>query len=213
MDRPLFAEGHAGDRGRAAPLISIGLAALGFAIGRREVWFLILGVIVLMLIAAALVLVRRRFGIRYRLTTQRFIQEKGIVTRQTDRIDIIDINDIRVEQGPIERLLDIGTMIVMANDRTDANLTMPGIENVNHVADLMDNARRAVQRSADSSHRRQAGRRRRSRASRRLRRTPGEDHVPSPGRSGHVARRCARREYRRGRGAGDIYSSPFPSSQ
>ena len=127
-------------------LISAGLIVFAAVTAHRSAWFIAIGAIALMELLATLVLLKRMYSIRYRLTTQRFVQDKGIIARQTDRIDIIDINDIRVEQGPIERMLGIGTMIVMANDRTDPDLKMPGIENVDHVADLMDNARRAIQR-------------------------------------------------------------------
>jgi len=127
-------------------LISVGLILFAAVTANPVSWYVAIGVIVVMELCAALILLKRMYSIRYRLTTQRFVQDKGIIARQTDRIDIIDINDIRVEQGPIERMLGIGTMIVMANDRTDPDLKMAGIENVDHVADLMDNARRQVQR-------------------------------------------------------------------
>jgi hypothetical protein len=74
------------------------------------------------------------------------ILERGLVSRTTDRIDIIDIDDITVEQGPAGRLLGVGTILVLSSDKTHDKLRMEGIDNVNHVADLMDNARRAIQR-------------------------------------------------------------------
>ncbi len=130
----------------AAGLVSLGIVIGASVINHRDVWLGALVVILLMVSAAGLTLAHRRLNIRYRLTTQRLIQESGILTLRTDRIDIIDINDITVEQGPIQRLMGLGAIKVASNDRTHADLVMPGIENVNHVADLMDNARRAVQR-------------------------------------------------------------------
>jgi membrane protein YdbS with pleckstrin-like domain len=129
-----------------AGVISLGLLVLGAVIGNRELWIAVTAVVVLMFLGALATLVRRRIGKRYRLTTQRLILESGIVSLTTDRIDIIDINDITVEQGPIARMLSLGTIIVRSNDQTHARLNMDGIEDVNRVADLMDNARRAVQR-------------------------------------------------------------------
>ena len=127
-------------------LIAIGLVILGVAAGRREVWMIVAIGTVLMWAIALAIMFYRRLATRYRLTTQRLILESGVVRLTTDRIDIIDINDITVEQGLIGRLLQIGTIIVRSNDQTHDKLHMEGIEDVNHVADLMDNARRAVQR-------------------------------------------------------------------
>jgi membrane protein YdbS with pleckstrin-like domain len=129
-----------------AGLISIGLIILGAVVNKRDLWIAVTAGIVLLLLGALIAMTRRRVGKRYRLTTQRLILESGLVSLTTDRIDIIDINDITVEQGPIARLLGLGTIIVRSTDKTHAELKMEGIENVNHVADLMDNARRAVQR-------------------------------------------------------------------
>lgn len=129
-----------------AGVVSVGAVIGAAVVNRRDVWWGALAVVILLAFAAGLTLLYRRLNIRYRLTTQRLIQETGILSLRTDRIDIIDINDITVEQGPIQRLLGLGAIKVASNDRTHADLVMSGIENVNHVADLMDNARRAVQR-------------------------------------------------------------------
>jgi membrane protein YdbS with pleckstrin-like domain len=126
--------------------ISIGLAVVAVTLNRRDVWMIAAAGILFMLLAATIVMLRRRVGRRYRLTTQRLILESGLLSLTTDRIDIIDINDITVEQGPLGRMLSLGTILVLSNDKTHERLKMEGIEGVNHVADLMDNARRAVQR-------------------------------------------------------------------
>ena len=65
------------------------------------------------------------------------------MSRVIDRIETIDIDDVSVKQTLLERLLNIGTIVVMSSDRTVPQLRMEGIDHVNHVADLIDNTRRA----------------------------------------------------------------------
>jgi len=84
----------------------------------------------------------RRFGIAYELTSQRFIHQTGLLSRRTDRIEVIDIEDVSFFQGPIERVLGIGTIDIASTDRSHPLLHMPGIANVKEVAGLIDDVRR-----------------------------------------------------------------------
>ena len=86
---------------------------------------------------------RRRIGVHYRLTRFRLFHEHGVLTRVTDRLETIDIDDVTVKQTLLQRVLGIGTVIVMSSDRTVPQLRMEGIDHVIHVADLIDNTRRA----------------------------------------------------------------------
>jgi hypothetical protein len=56
---------------------------------------------------------------------------------------VIDIDDVTVRQGPIERMLGVGTISIRSSDTTDPQLDLPGIEDAKHVADLIDGTRRA----------------------------------------------------------------------
>ena len=85
----------------------------------------------------------RRLSVKYRLTNQRLFHEAGILRRVTDRIEIIDVDDVTVEQGIVERMLGVGTIRVTSSDRTSPELHMPGIDHVKEVADTIDQARRA----------------------------------------------------------------------
>jgi membrane protein YdbS with pleckstrin-like domain len=85
----------------------------------------------------------QRMSVHYRLTTHRLIIERGILTKTDDRILLVDIDDITVRQGLIDRMLDIGTVVLNTTDNTSPILTMRGIENPRQVGDLIDEARRA----------------------------------------------------------------------
>lgn len=108
----------------------VGLAAA--AIGAVVLW----GVL-------GLALLYRRMTVHYRLTTFRLFHESGLLSRNRDRIEVIDINDVTLSQGIIERMFNVGTIHIESSDTTDPELDLPGIDNVRHVADLIDNTRRA----------------------------------------------------------------------
>jgi membrane protein YdbS with pleckstrin-like domain len=96
-------------------------------------------------LAAHLVLsmLYQRLSIHYRLTTHRLVIERGILSKTDDRILLVDIDDITVRQGLIDRMLDIGTVVLNTSDATSPILTMRGIENPRQVGDMIDEARRA----------------------------------------------------------------------
>ncbi len=84
----------------------------------------------------------RRLGFHYELTNQRFIHQSGLLHRQTDRIEVIDIDDVSFSQGPVQRLFDVGKITLTGSDRTHPSLAMPGISNVHEVSGLIDDIRR-----------------------------------------------------------------------
>ncbi|MEM1225247.1 MAG: PH domain-containing protein [Planctomycetota bacterium] len=88
----------------------------------------------------------RRLGYHYELTSQRFIHKSGLLTRRTDRIEVIDIDDVSYEQGPIQRIFGVGTINITSSDRSDPELCLLGIGKVSEVAGLIDDVRRTERR-------------------------------------------------------------------
>ena len=88
----------------------------------------------------------RRLSVAYELTTQRFIHKAGLLSRTTDRIELIDIDDVTVEQGPVERIMKVGTIRITSSDRTHPELAMVGIDDVQNVARRIDDLRREERR-------------------------------------------------------------------
>lgn len=107
-------------------------------------WALILLAVVWL--CAAAVLVYRRASVHYRVTTQRLIHRRGIVRVSTDRIELIDVDDISYTQGLVERMLGVGTVLVHSSDRSHPELKLRGIDGVQKVADVIDDARRTERR-------------------------------------------------------------------
>jgi membrane protein YdbS with pleckstrin-like domain len=101
-----------------------------------------LGIIVSLWVLVACVYAYRRLGYHYELTSQRFIHQVGVLSRKTDRIEVIDIDDVSFFQGPIQRMLGIGTIDITGSDRSHPHLLMRGIADVKTVAGLIDDIRR-----------------------------------------------------------------------
>jgi hypothetical protein len=59
---------------------------------------------------------------------------------------LIDIDDVSFQQGLIERFLNVGTITLTSTDATSPKLPMPGIDDVQRIANLIDDARREERR-------------------------------------------------------------------
>jgi membrane protein YdbS with pleckstrin-like domain len=118
-------------------------AAIGASLAGTGAWIAFAIGAVLVWAALALVALYRRMTVRYELTTFRLFHESGLLSRTRDRIEVIDIDDVTLRQGLIERMFDVGTIYVQSSDMTHGNLSMTGIENARQVTDLIDNTRRA----------------------------------------------------------------------
>jgi membrane protein YdbS with pleckstrin-like domain len=124
--------------------VTIALLIGGFFWANNVTWWLVLLVLIILTwLYHFAILCYRRMSVRYLLTSQRFIHEKGLLRRVTDRIEMLDMDDITFEQGPLERLMGVGTIRIASSDRTHPMLVLPGIENVKEVASLFDNTRLA----------------------------------------------------------------------
>lgn len=84
----------------------------------------------------------KRISVKYELTTQRFVHEEGVLRRITERMEVIDIQDVTFEQGILDRMFGVGTLCITSSDRSHPILRLDGIENVREVAHMMDKARR-----------------------------------------------------------------------
>ena len=64
---------------------------------------------------------------KYRLTNQRLTVEEGILSRTLDEVDLRTVDDSGFSQSPLERLQGIGTVWVVASDRTTPRVGLRGI--------------------------------------------------------------------------------------
>ena len=88
----------------------------------------------------------RKMSVSYELTTQRFLHRVGLFSRMTDRIEVIDMDDVSFQQGLLQRMAGVGSIHIVSSDRSHPELHLHGIDDVEHVADLIDETRRAERR-------------------------------------------------------------------
>ena len=84
-----------------------------------------------------------RLNVHYRLTNQRLFHERGVLRRETNRIEVINIDDVAFNQGIFDRMFGTGRIEITSSDRSDPVLKLEGIDDVHRVSDLIDGARRA----------------------------------------------------------------------
>jgi membrane protein YdbS with pleckstrin-like domain len=127
-------------------LITLALVVLAFWLWNRYVTWTVVALVVLLWLYQFSVMKYRQWNVRYRLTSQRLMHETGILRRVTDRIEVIDIDDVTFEQRLLERLVGVGTIRISSSDKTHPELSLPGIDNVKEVSELIDDTRRSDRR-------------------------------------------------------------------
>lgn len=117
-----------------------------FAGNVPNIWPIVGSILVLWWIIAIGGYLYKRLSVHYELTTQRFVHQAGILVRRTDRIEVIDIDDVSYTQGIIQRMLGVGTIRLTGSDRTHPEIVLSGIDKVPEVASLFDDVRREERR-------------------------------------------------------------------
>jgi membrane protein YdbS with pleckstrin-like domain len=125
-------------------LVSIAIGLFGSIL--PPAWLSLIGINAIVWIGLIARYFYLRFSRHYTLSNQRFTHVRGLLWRQTDRIEVIDIDDVAFTQGPVERMFGIGTVQVTSSDQSHPELALSGIENVQIVAGLIDDARRKERR-------------------------------------------------------------------
>lgn len=80
---------------------------------------------------------------RYRLTTQRLFVQKGLVAKQLEEVELFRVKDVTLQQGIIQRLLGVGSVVVLSTDDTTPRLELAGIRDPIEVKEMIRNAFRA----------------------------------------------------------------------
>jgi membrane protein YdbS with pleckstrin-like domain len=127
----------------AVVITVVALVALVIFHAKWLVVIIVLACVALLWLIVGSTMLHRKLGIRYRLTNQRFFLERGILRRVTERIEVIDIDDLQFEQNLVERMFDVGSITLSSTDRSVPKFWLQGIEHVQEVSDLIDQARRA----------------------------------------------------------------------
>ncbi|MFO1065834.1 MAG: PH domain-containing protein [Pirellulales bacterium] len=130
-----------------AVITVVGIVALVFtAPAAALAWPIGGGVIVLLWVWALGVYLVRRLSVHYELTTQRFIHQEGIIVRKTNRIEVLDIDDVAFTQGIVQRMLGVGQIQLTSSDKSHPLLKLDGIDQVATVSNMIDDIRRDERR-------------------------------------------------------------------
>lgn len=130
-----------------AGVLTIALVVLGFVAKFSSIaWLGVAGLLAVVWIGLLLALLYKQISVHYYLTDQRLLHERGLLWREIDRIEAIDIDDVTFRQGPVERMLGVGTVHITSSDATTPKFAIVGIENVRQVATTIDEIRRKERR-------------------------------------------------------------------
>lgn len=141
-------EGRYSWKGMIQEFLVCGLATiLAFGIGPSVIqdastWRTLMVFLGCLWVILLLTLALRKLRTRYRLTSRHLYRDDGILRRISDRLEIIDIDDVRVEQSLVEVVVRVGQIRLRTSDHTDPHLSLRGIGRAQEVAQLIDEARR-----------------------------------------------------------------------
>lgn len=86
---------------------------------------------------SALTATRKYLTERYSLTNQRLKIEYGILSRQTEEIELFRVQDLSVERTVFDRMFGVGNIIIHSGDATGGTTVLYDVQNVEDVKDLI----------------------------------------------------------------------------
>jgi uncharacterized membrane protein YdbT with pleckstrin-like domain len=85
----------------------------------------------------------RSIGVSYKVTTQRVIVERGLLSKRLDQIDLYRIHDYVVERPFGQRLAGTGNLVLQTVDRTTPAVRLGGL--ATDVVQLYEKLRKATE--------------------------------------------------------------------
>ncbi len=102
----------------------------------------------IILIAGALAvwgnLLLQRVSVRYEVTSQRAIVERGLLSRHVSEIELANVRDIQLRQSIEQRLLGAGTLEISSAGRDTAEVVFTAIANPDAVKELVRTGMREI---------------------------------------------------------------------
>lgn len=102
-------------------------------------WVAIALCAVIMVIWSARVLhaLRASFGEYFRVTTQRIVCQKGIISTDVDEIDLRVIDDVLLHQTVMQRLFGLGQIDVLSSDRSASRMVLRDVKRASQLRELI----------------------------------------------------------------------------
>jgi membrane protein YdbS with pleckstrin-like domain len=111
------------------------------------IWWLTLALIVIGLLCFIIPWIRIH-TVRYRISNYRIDYERGLVTKRIDTLELWHVEDIDFKQGLLDRILGVGTIDVMSNDKTTPRLELHGLPKPREIFDALKQRVIAVKRQS-----------------------------------------------------------------
>jgi membrane protein YdbS with pleckstrin-like domain len=83
---------------------------------------------------------------RYRITSYRIDFERGLFTKRIDTLELWHVDDIKFQQGVLDRMMNVGSITVMSDDRTTPKLELDGVPDPRKIFDALKERIIAVKR-------------------------------------------------------------------
>jgi membrane protein YdbS with pleckstrin-like domain len=127
--------------------VVMAIYAWGYDYSGLTIPSVIAGVVLLLLWAGLLSrMIRAHFGYKYRLTTRRLFVSTGIFHRETNQLELLRVQDVyNRQQNVMERLLNVGSVIIVSDEKTMPNYVLLGVSDPKGVMDLVWHHARAEQ--------------------------------------------------------------------
>jgi membrane protein YdbS with pleckstrin-like domain len=109
------------------------------------IWWVYLVAIVIGLIFALVPWIKSK-TIRYRITNYRIDFERGLLSRTIDTIELWHVEDLKLRQSILHRLLDVGSIQILSRDETNPSLYLNGIPNPRQLFQTLEQRIIAVKR-------------------------------------------------------------------
>jgi len=93
----------------------------------------------------------RSLTLHYKITTRRLVSQSGLLNMSIERVALMSISDVSCHQNGLDRLFGIGTIVLQSTDATDPVFKMCGIEDVQVVLGILDQACTLARASATVS--------------------------------------------------------------
>ncbi|RYG66142.1 PH domain-containing protein [bacterium] len=149
----VFYEGSPKLRGETGLLLKCLLAAavlvavpiIAHAIQGYAIWWLYLLFILAAIATLALpmLLVRRN---KYRISNYRIDHEEGLLSKRIDTIELWHVDDVRMEQSVVDRMMGVGTITIHSNDPTSPILPLRSLPDPRRLLDAIKQRIIAVKR-------------------------------------------------------------------
>jgi membrane protein YdbS with pleckstrin-like domain len=130
------------DQAKAAMFVLLGVAIIALPILASVLnwtwwrWWMTIIAVVLGILAVLLPWLITRTT-RYRITNYRIDFERGILKKRIDTLELWHVDDISFEQGLVDRIMNVGSIIILSGDRTTPRLELHGIPNPRAIFDSL----------------------------------------------------------------------------